>query len=251
MSKVVIGTFLEHLDELRRRLWVAVAALLASAAVSFFYADRLLEFALLPARNEAVSLYFFTPVDAFVVKIKLALLSGLLVASPVLLWQLWLFLSPALHAHEKKAVVPFVALTSTLFFGGAAFAFFRVLPTALHFLVGMQTEWMRPLLSVSEYLSFVSLLVISFGAAFNLPVFVLILVWTGAVNVQMLNQFQRQMIVLIFVAAAVLTPGPDIASQLLLAVPLVLLYEASVLVACVVDVLRRKKKEKALKEAVG
>jgi len=240
MSKVVLGTFLEHLDELRRRLWVSVVAL------SVFYADILLDLAIGPAKTEIPALYFFSPADAFVVKIKLALLSGLFVSSPVFLYQFWLFLSPAMHAHEKKAALPFVGFTTGLFFSGAAFAFHFVLPSTLHFLVGMQTEWMRPMLSASEYLSFLSFLLISFGLAFNLPVFVLTLVWTGVVNAQMLNQFQRQVIVLIFIAAAVLTPGPDIASQLMLAVPLLILYEASVLAALGLDALRRKKKKKVL-----
>ncbi len=245
MEKVIIGTFLEHVEELRRRLWAAVLAFLAGAGVSLFYADRLLELAIGPAKDQIQALYFFTPADAFVVKIKLALLSGLFVSSPVLLWQLWQFLSPAMRPNEKKAIVPFVVFTSSLFFAGAAFAFNLVLPTALKILVGMQTDLLRPMLSASEYLSFVSLLLISFGIAFNLPVFILILVWTGVVNVRMLNQFQRQAIVLIFIASAILTPGPDIASQLMLAVPLLALYETSVLAAMGMDALRRRK-EKAL-----
>ena len=243
MQKVVIGTYLEHLDELRRRLWAAVATLLAASAFSLVYADQLLKIVLGPAQAQVPALYFFTPADAFVVKVKLALLSGLLVSSPVILGQFWLFISPAMHAREKKAVIPFVLFTSTLFFTGAAFAFFKVLPMTLEFLIGMQTESLRPMLSVSEYLSFVSLLVVSFGAAFNLPAFILILVLTGVVNVQMLNQFQRQVIVLIFIAAAVLTPGPDIASQLMLAVPLLALYETSVLLAVCAQALRRKKEK--------
>ena len=241
MEKVVIGTFLEHLDEMRRRLWSAALSFLAGAGVSLFYADRLLEWAVAPAKDQITALYFFTPADAFVVKIKLALLSGLFVSSPVILWQLWQFLSPAMRPNEKKAIVPFVAFMSSLFFAGAAFAFHFVLPAALRILVGMQTELLKPMLSASEYLSFVSLLLISFGAAFNLPVFILILVWTGIVNAQMLNQFQRQAVVLIFIAAAILTPGPDIASQLMLAVPLLVLYESSVLAAVLMDLLRRRK----------
>lgn len=246
MSKVVIGTFLEHLDEMRRRLWVAVGAFLAASMVSFFYADRLLEWALHPAGNQIPALYFFSPSDAFVVKIKLALLSGLFVSSPVVLCQFWLFISPAMHAHERRAAIPLAGLASALFFSGAAFAFAFVLPKALQFLVGMQTEWMRPLLSAGEYLSFLSFLLVSFGVAFNLPFFVMALVWTGVVNVAMLNQFQRQMIVLIFVASAVLTPGPDVASQLLLAAPLLLLYEASVLAAFLMDSIRRGKNQKVV-----
>ena len=243
MEKVIIGTFLEHLDELRRRLWSSVLAFLAGAGVSLFYADRLLELAFAPAKNQIQTLYFFTPADAFVVKIKLALLSGFFVSSPVILWQLWQFLSPAMRAGEKKAIVPFVIFTSALFFAGAIFAFHFVLPATLRILVGMQTDLLRRMLSASEYLSFVSLLLIAFGAAFNLPVFVLILVATGIVNVQMLNQFQRQAVVLIFIAAAILTPGPDIASQLMLAIPLLILYETSVLAAVVMDGLRRRKEK--------
>ncbi len=243
MEKVVIGTFLEHLDELRRRLWAAVMAFLAGAVVSLFYADRLLELAVAPAKDQIQTLYFFTPADAFLVKIKLALLSGLFVSSPVVLWQLWQFLSPAMRPAERKTVVPFVLFTSSLFFAGAVFAFRLVLPVALKMLVGMQTELLRPMLSANEYLSFVSLLLISFGVAFNLPVFILILAWTGVVNVRMLNQFQRQAIVLIFIAAAILTPGPDIASQLMLAVPLLVLYEGSVLAAMGMDAFRNKKEK--------
>ena len=246
MPESVSGTFLEHLDELRRRLWVAVLALSAASCVSLFYADKLLEWVMRPARTEIASLYFFTPSDAFAVKIKLALLSGFLVSSPVILGQFWLFVSPAMHAHERKAVPPFIAFTSALFLTGAAFSFFKVLPMTLHFLIGLQTEGLRPLLSVNEYLSFVSLMVIAFGIAFDLPVFVLILVWTGVLNTQVLNQFQRQMIVLIFIAAAVLTPGPDVSSQLMLAVPLLVLYEVSVLLAFFVSALRRRKRQKAL-----
>ena len=146
MEKVVIGTFLEHLDELRRRLWAAVMAFLAGAAASLFYADRLLELAIAPAKDQIQTLYFFTPADAFLVKIKLALLSGLFVSSPVILWQLWQFLSPAMRPAERKAIVPFVLFTSALFFAGAAFAFHLVLPVALKMLVGMQTEFLRPML---------------------------------------------------------------------------------------------------------
>ncbi len=245
MEKVIVGTFLEHLDELRRRLWAAVMAFLTGACVSLFYADSLLKLAIAPAREQIQVLYFFSPADAFIVKIKLALLSGFLVASPVILWQLWQFLSPAMRPGERKAVIPFVVFTSCLFISGAMFAFQFVVPMAFKVLVGMQTELLRPMLSASEYLSFVSLLLISFGVAFNLPVFVLILAWTGVVNVRMLNQFQRQAIVLIFIAAAILTPGPDIASQLMLAAPLLVLYETSVLAAMGMEALRRKK-EKAL-----
>ena len=120
-----------------------------SAAGALFYSDRLLEWAVRPILSETGALYFFNPSDAFTVKIKLALLAGFLISSPVILGQLWFFISPALHPHEKKAILPVVTLTSILFLAGAAFSFFKVVPVTLHFLIGMQTEWVRPMLSVS------------------------------------------------------------------------------------------------------
>ncbi len=240
MSKVIEGTFFEHLDELRRRLWSVVIVFLASAGGALFYADKLLEFAVAPVRSETTALYFFTPSDAFTVKIKLALLAGLLISSPVILGQFWLFISPAMHKNEKKAVLPLVILTSLLFLAGAAFSFWKVVPVTLHFLLSMQTEWMRPMLSVSEYLSFLTMMVVAFGLAFNFPVFILIPVIAGILNAKMLNQFHRQVVVLIFIAAAILTPGPDIASQLMLAVPLIVLFELSLLGAVIIERLRKK-----------
>ena len=224
----------------------SASTFLASSALSVFFSDRLLEFVTAPVRLETESLYFFTPVDAFTVKIKLALLTGLLISSPVILGQFWLFVSPAMYGHEKKAVFPFVAVTSALFLAGAAFSFYKVVPVTLHFLLGMKTPWMKPILSVSEYLSFLTMMVSGFGLAFNLPVFILIPVMLGVLNTRMMNQFHRQVIVLIFILAAVLTPGPDIASQLLLAVPLVLLFELSLLAAFVAERMRKKKKAEVL-----
>lgn len=246
MSNVIEGTFFEHLDELRRRLWTVVGAFLVSASAALLYSDRLLEMAVAPILSESAPLYFFTPADALTVKIKLALLAGLLISSPVILGQLWLFISPAMHGHEKKAALPFIALTSALFLAGAAFSFWKVVPVTLHFLLSMQTEWMRPMLSVSEYLSFLTMMVVAFGIAFNLPIFILIPVMAGVLNTRMLNQFQRHVAVLVFIAAAILTPGPDIASQLMLAIPLLVLFELSVLGAVIIEKLVKKKKEKVI-----
>jgi sec-independent protein translocase protein TatC len=246
MKKVVVGTFLEHLDELRRRLWIAVLTFLVLAGVAFIYSDRLLGLALLPLGSEAPVLYFFTPAEVFVVKMKLALLAGFFMASPVITVQFWLFVSPAMRPTEKRAVLPWAFLTWLLFATGAAFAFLKVLPITLGFLLSLQSDVLRPLLSVSQYLSFVGMMLFSFGVAFNLPIFVLALAATGLVNSAVLNQFQRQVIILIFIAAAILTPGPDIASQLLLALPLILLYELGVAFAWILEWTRRAKKEKVL-----
>ena len=232
-------TFFEHLDELRKRLIVSFAAVLISMAGAFFYSDRLLEILVKPILAGANEVYFFSPAEAFVVKLKIAFLTGLVVASPVVMSQLWLFISPALYEREKKLMVPVIFLTSFLFLAGVLFCFFLVMPSALNFLMGMQTAFLKPMISVSEYVGFLSMMLLAFGAAFNLPVFIMTLVFLGLLDSKTLNRYQRHAVILFFIAAAVMTPGPDIVSQLLLALPLVLLFELSVMGAWVIERLRR------------
>ena len=246
MTKLIYGTFFEHLDELRQRLIVCLSAFFLCLVPSWMYADRLLTWLMGPLVREIPAAYFFSPADAFVVKIKVALLAGTLLSSPVVAGQLWLFITPALYGNEKKALLPLIVLTTSLFVLGAGFSFYGVIPVTLHFLIGMQNDFMRPLVSISEYLSFLTSMVFAFGVAFNLPVFILALVGSGLVSAKMLNQFQRWAVLVIFILAAVLTPGPDIASQLMLAVPLLVLFELSVAGAVLLENLRRKKSMKAL-----
>lgn len=235
------ASFLEHLDEMRRRLIIAVIAISACTLASFFYSDKILDILAYPMRQYIPAVYFFSPADAFVVKIKVSLLSGLIFASPILMWQVWLFVSPALYPNERQAILPFTVITTSLFLAGAVFSFTKAVPMTLQFLMSMQTDYMKPLVSMSEYISFVTMMVIAFGFAFNLPVFVLALVASRVVQAKMLNKFQRHVVVFIFIAAAILTPGPDIASQLMLAIPLLVLFELSVAAAYVLELLRRKK----------
>lgn len=220
--------FFEHLDELRRRLLIALGATGLSAVAGYVFSEKALRFALRPLGEQV---YFFQPQEAFVLRIKMALLLGVLIASPVILSQFWLFVSPALRVQERKAVAPLAGITSFLFLAGAAFCFFCVMPVAMKFLVGMQTNFLRPLISASEYISFLSTMLLAFGVAFNVPVFLVALVAAGVTTSRALAKARRQAIVLIFITAAVLTPGPDIASQLLLAIPLYLLYELSLVAA--------------------
>ena len=237
-----LGTFFEHLDELRKRLMISLGAFFAALIVPFMCADRLVDFLARPLVRVVPTVYFFSPADAFLVKIKVSLLAAVVLSSPVVLGQAWLFVSPALYGHEKKALLPLIFITSGLFIFGAVFSFYTVIPLALHFLIGMQTPFMQPLVSVSEYLSFLTTMVIAFGVAFNLPVLVLALAGAGILNVKTIQKFHRFVIVAIFIAAAVMTPGPDIASQLLLAVPMILLFEISVLAVWVIEKARAKKR---------
>lgn len=246
MAKPPDGTFFEHLEELRRRLFVCLAAFFVCLAPAFVFSDRLLVWMLGPLVREIPAAYFFSPADAFVVKIKVSMLAAAVLSSPVVAGQLWLFVTPALYGNEKKALLPLIFITTALFLLGAAFSFYGVIPVTLHFLLGLQNDFLRPMVSVSEYFSFLTSMVFAFGVAFNLPVFVLALVGSGLVSARMLNRFQRWAVLIIFILAAVLTPGPDIASQLMLAVPLLVLFELSILGAVVLEKLRQKNAAKAL-----
>lgn len=210
---------------------MSLGAVTAAALAGYYYADPILRFLIEPVSPEIGGVYFFSPAEAFLAKIKIAFFTGLIVAFPIIATQVWLFVSPALYKKEKKIIFPLAGMTSALFLSGAAFSFFAVTPFALKFLVGMRTEFLRPMISVSEYVNFLSGMMLAFGVAFNLPIFVLALVFSGVIDVRGLNRYQRHAIVTIFILAALLTPGPDIASQLILAVPLIALYELSILAA--------------------
>lgn len=228
-------SFFDHLEELRRRLLLALAAVLAGSALGYFFSDKALQFFLKPIHEQIGQAYFFSPAEALVVKLKVALLLGVLLAAPVLFWQFWQFISPALFKNEKNFFLMLVFTTSALFVAGAVFCFYAVLPVTLRFLVGLKSDVLVPMISITEYLSFLSGVSVAFGIAFNLPVVILGLVKAGILNSRMLHHYQRHAIVLIFIAAAALTPGPDIASQLMLAVPLFVLFEGSVLLARLIE----------------
>lgn len=239
MAKEPYLTFFGHLDELRRRIFVALIAVMLASVAGYLISDQAIRFLTAPLRAVTGEVYFFSPAGAFILKIKIAVFIGLIVASPVVLGQLWLFIAPGLRMKEKKFLVPVIAVTSLLFMIGAVFSFFAVIPFAMKFLVGIQAGGLKPMISAEEYLSFLTMMAFGFGVAFDLPVFILALVFAGLIDAAWLNRYQRHAIVLIFIAAAALTPGPDIASQLLLAFPLLFLFELSVLGAWIIG--RRRK----------
>ena len=136
MAKPLIyGTFFEHLDELRKRLIIGLSAYAVALIVPLAVSDKLLDFLALPLVRDVPTMYFFSPADAFIVKIKVSLLTALVLSAPVILGQIWLFISPALYGNEKRAVLPLIFVTSGLFMFGAWFSFYKVLPLALHFLI--------------------------------------------------------------------------------------------------------------------
>jgi sec-independent protein translocase protein TatC len=154
--------------------------------------------------------------------------SGLLLACPVIFWQIWKFVAPGLYRHEKKIAIPFTLLSSICFLGGAAFGYYIVFPPAFRFLMGYTTEFLRALPTVKEYFSLSLRLLIAFGVIFELPVFMVMLAKLGIVNTAFLNKHRKYAFLISFVIAAILTPTPDIVNQILMAGPLVILYEVSI-----------------------
>ena len=161
--------------------------------------------------------------------LKLALVVGILLASPVIFSQLWRFIAPGLYKHEKKVLIPFSLLSTCCFIGGAAFGYLVVFPPAFRFLVGYNNEFLTSLPAVSEYFTLATRLLLAFGAIFEMPVLMVFLAKIGMVNVAFLNRNRKYAILVNFIVAAVLTPTPDVVNQMMMGIPLLVLYEISVL----------------------
>lgn len=222
---------LDHLIELRRRLLWSFATVAVSFGVCLYFARPIFGFLVQPLLAAGQDRLIYTAVfEAFFVEIKVAFFAALMVSFPIIANQLWQFVAPGLYSKEKRAFAPFLLLTPFLFLTGAALAYYVAMPLALHFLLGYEGNiagvQQEALPGVGNYLSFVTRFIFGFGVAFLLPVLLMLLERAGLVTRAQLKSGRRYAIVVAFVIAAVLTP-PDVISQLLLAVPLVLLYELS------------------------
>lgn len=231
-------TLLEHLGELRTRLIKMFIAFLVASTVAWIFYDLILATLIapleqIPEASEIVSrgqLIVTAPQEAFFIRLKVTAIAGFILSTPVILWQVWRFVTPGLYAHEKRYALPFVLMASALFACGAAFAF-AVLPRALAILAGFGGSEVVLVPRASEYLSFVIFLVVAFGTTFELPVLLLSFVWVGVISSRTLRKGRRMAWILILIVAAFLTPTPDPLNQLILAIPLILLYEGTILLA--------------------
>ena len=221
-------SFLEHLDELRRVIIYSTVAAVAAAVLCWFWSADLLDLLVRPLAETGV--YFTAPNEAFLTRLKLAAIAGVFLVLPFILWQVYGFILPGLYGTERRVVTPLLVSTTLLFYLGVAFSFFVVSPMVIQFLLTFGTEIMEPLISVGPYFAFVSRLSLAFGLVFELPVMVFFLSVAGILDPRTLLRTWRYALIVILVAAAVLTP-PDIFSQLAMAIPVTLLYIASVLVA--------------------
>ena len=225
--------FTSHLDELRKRIIICIVAVAVGFFGSYFFAEQIFDILIKPLQAELPpdSMFIFTGLpEAFFVYLKLSLFGGILLASPVLLWEVWCFVAPGLYDQEKKYVYPFVIFSTVLFATGVSFGYFVVFPIAFKFFMGYSSEIIKPLPSIKEYLNFSCKLLFAFGVVFELPLFTLFLAKIGLVNEKMLRNKRKFAILGIFAVAAILTP-PDVVSQILMAIPLLVLYEISILVA--------------------
>jgi sec-independent protein translocase protein TatC len=227
---------LDHLIELRTRLLWSVLFLVTGFAVCFYFADEILGFLVQPLKDafpQGEGQLIFTQLyEVFFVELKVALFAGFFLAFPLIANQLWAFVAPGLYANEKKAFLPFLIMTPLLFFAGAALAYYVVMPTAFKWFLGFEGQAggldIEALPSAGNYLGLVMQFILAFGVSFLLPVLLLILNRAGIVTRSQLAAARRYVIVGIVALAAIVTP-PDPGSQLILAVPLLLLFEGSLL----------------------
>lgn len=245
--------FLDHLEELRGRILRSLAALIVGLGIGIWAVQEflLVEFLKAPIAPYLPDgrLVILSPTDPIMILLKLGALVGLVLASPVILWQLWAFLSPALYAKEKKAIVPALFAGMVLFFVGSWLGFAIVVPKALSVLLNVQAGVFETMITYDRYFGFVMRLVLAFGLAFELPLLMILLAVLGVVTPAMLSRFRRHAIVLACVGGALVSPGPDVFSMMLMTVPLVFLYEVGL--AGVVIVHRRQVRRAAASAALA
>ncbi len=231
-----------HLEELRKRIKLVLIVVGLGFGVSYFFSEELFDILMVPlveALPPETSLIFTGVAEAFITYLKVALVSGIFLSTPVILYQLWAFLAPGLYDNEKKSFFPIVIFSTFFFVGGALFGYFVIFPFGFRYFLGFATDFIKPMPAVKEYFSFSIKLLFSFFFVFELPLFILFLSRIGIVTYKQLRSFRKYAILLIFATAAVITP-PDVLSQIMLGLPMIVLYEVGIIVA---KLFGKKKKE--------
>ncbi|MCA1753468.1 MAG: twin-arginine translocase subunit TatC [Spirochaeta sp.] len=233
-------SFLEHLEELRKRLFISALAVVLAAIGSYFFIDFIVDLIEAPARG--LDFIYISPPELFVAYMRIAVICGLAVASPVFLFQFWKFVKPALDKREQRYLL-FALYMGVVFFAiGVGFAYIMVLPLALEFFVRIAAPGIEPLFSFSYYLGFVTSVLLAFGIVYQLPLLVVLLGSLGLVSPPFLRKHRKLVLLVIVLLSAFLTP-PDVVSQMMLAGPIMLLYELSILLTALITRKRRKKEQ--------
>ncbi len=234
-------TLFEHLDELRKRLFVCLIAATVGVLVAALFNSFMFDLLLRPLRSvpglpeTATKITTFSPAEPFMVSLKVWVVGGLILASPIIIYELWAFLAPAFTAGEKKYFYPVVFATTALFFMGVALAYFLVLPKGLSFLLNFSAGFFNVQLRASDYFTFMALFILAFGVVFELPVVLVLLAKVGVIDDKFLRKNRRWAIVAMAFAAAIITPSQDAFSMLAMFLPLYVLYEISIVLARLVQ----------------
>lgn len=221
-------SLIQHLEELRKRLWICLLSVLFGAAVSFTWAGQVIEWLKKPAGKILPQLAFFSPAEGVMAYLKVAFMAGFVLAVPIVLYEIWAFIRPGLSKRERRFGLAFIGWGTLLFLSGVAFAYWAFLPASLRFLLSFGDQTLVPVISISRYLEFVTTLLIACGVVFQLPLAVFLLTKLGLITPRMLLARWRVALVGMTVAAALLTPTPDVINMGLLMVPLLVLYEMSI-----------------------
>ncbi len=255
----------EHLGELRNRIVIILVFVSIAFGLCFYYSEYIFSLitsplhttvafslkspyiSMIPSSNPDIKLIFVAPAEAIWMHIKISFVSAFVICSPLIFFEIWRFIAPGMLEKERNYALPFVFITSSLFFIGAAFCFLIVLPFAMNFLLTYKTENLQPMISVGKYTDFCLKFVLAFGAMFELPVVTVFLTRMGIVTPAWLAKNRKYAVLIAFVAAALLTPTPDAFNQSLMAIPMIILYEIGILASRLLD----KKKKKGEKSEEG
>jgi len=219
-------SLVDHLQEFRKRLMIALVAVAAGSAISYYYAAELVHYITAPAGK----LYYMSPGEAFFAYLSVSFFAGFLLALPVVLYQVWAFVVPALSKKERVASLILIPASVLLFFTGLIFSYVLVLPAGIKFFMGFASEDLQPMLSLGQYLSFVISFLLPFGFIFELPLVIIVLAKLGIIGSEFLNARRKQVLVLSFVVGAIISPTPDVFSQTMIAVPVIVMYEISLFI---------------------
>jgi sec-independent protein translocase protein TatC len=242
-------SFLDHLGELRRRLIRAFIAVLIAFLGCVAFSERLFQVISAPIVRllpKDTGLVFTGLPDPFFIYLKVSFIAGIFIALPYCIYEMWKFVYPGLHKHERKLAIPFIMSATLLFYAGAAFAYFLVFPAAFKFFLGFQTAELKAMISIREYVHLVLMLTLAFAGIFETPILIVFLGLLGVVSSGFLKSGRRYFVVLAFIIAAFLTPTPDVINQTLMAVPLIFFYEVGIQVLGILE--RRREREDEAEE---